>query len=106
MVYGHLSEKVEALRTDLSALRYMQDKPKSPKLFEVLALPGGGEFKVGQFWRDCKRKRRCSGPPYARLLDNAVLGEDYRAPQGRRGTRERSLKVIRLFDSTVMLLIP
>ena len=97
---------MEALRTDLSAWTYMKGRRKFPTQNAVTQLPGGGEFKVGQFWRDCKRKRRCSGPPYARLLDNAVLGEDYRAPQGRRGTRERSLKVIRLFDSTVMLLIP
>ena len=53
---------------------------KPPPDREVLPLPGGGEFKVGRFWSDCKSGRKCSGPPYARLLGNAVLETDYRAP--------------------------
>ena len=73
---------MEALRTQHSALRYMKDRRKPPKQKDVTQLPGGGEFKVGQFWRACKRKRRCSGQPYIRLLDNAVLGADYRVHRG------------------------
>ena len=77
-----LGEKVEALRTNLSALRYMKDRQTPPKQKDVTQLPGGGEFKVGEFWSHCKQMRRCSGPPYARLLDNAVLGADYRVHRG------------------------
>ena len=50
------------------------------KYNEMTQLPGGGEFKVGKFWDNCKRERRCSGPAYAQLLGNAVLGADYRGP--------------------------
>ena len=74
---------METLRTQHSALRYMKDRQKPPKQKDVTQLPGGGEFKVGQFWADCKRYTKCGRPAYARLLDNAVLEADYmyRVPQ-------------------------
>ena len=67
----------------------MQNRLKPPKHSDVTQLPVGGEFKVGRFWMGCKSDKRCSGPPYARLLDNAVLEADYRAPQRSAAHQER-----------------
>ena len=70
---------VSDLRSHQFVLVWMEGRTKHPKQRVTTRLPGGGSM-VGRFWSDCKTERRCSGPPYARLLDNVVLGTEYRAP--------------------------
>ena len=42
-------------------------------------LEGGS--RLGNFWDHCKSERRCSKPPYDRLLTNPVLRADYHSPR-------------------------
>ena len=68
--------KVQAARTEPSALRLMEGRNMTPKFFDTTELPGGA--KLGLFWNNCKRLRRCGRPPYDRLLTNLMLRENYR----------------------------
>ena len=61
----------------MSALVWMGSRAEPPKEREQARLPGGGP-KVGHFWMDCKRLRRCGTPPCDRLLTSPVLRTDYR----------------------------
>ena len=68
--------KVEAIRSQTFALRLMEGRKAPPKQADPTELSCGG--KIGAFWQNCKRKRRCERLPYARLLANPVLAADYR----------------------------
>ena len=74
--------KVETVRTQPPALRWMESRDKAPTQRDSALLPGGG--KLGWFWNNCKRLMLCGRPPYDRLLTHPVLRADYRThlPRG------------------------
>ena len=53
----------------------MVGKTEVPVARNRVELPGG--VAIGNFWRYCKRLKRCGRPPYDRLLNNPVLRTDY-----------------------------
>ena len=61
------------------ALRWMGDRTHPPRFMEQTILDGGA--RLGMFWSGCKTKKRCTAPPYNRLLTNSVLRADYRITQ-------------------------
>ena len=69
--------KVQAARTQLAALKLMQGRIVVPKKRDPAELPGGS--RIGLYWVECKRRRRCGRPPYDRLLTHPVLRADYRS---------------------------
>ena len=62
----------------VSAMGWMEGSTEPPKWNDTTPMAGAG--KLGRFWLDCKRERKCGRPPYDRLLDNPVLRADYHAP--------------------------
>ena len=73
-----VTKNVKHLWAELPALRLMRDRTHPPRSRDTTILDGG--TKLGPFWSDCKRKKRCTRPPYDRLLANPVLRADYRYP--------------------------
>ncbi len=67
---------MDHLRSELPALRWMGDNGHPPKHKNPTVLDGGA--RLGRFWAHCKWERRCTKPPYDRLLTNPVLKADYR----------------------------
>ena len=59
-----------------SALRWMERQAQPPKCREQTILDGGA--KLGVFWSNCKRRKRCARSPYDQLLSNPILRTDYR----------------------------
>ena len=80
----HPNVKIQAARTQPSALKLMEGRERAPKKRDTTELPDGS--KLGLFWMECKRLRRCGRSPYDRLLNNPVLRADYRTQH--HGTRE------------------
>ena len=68
--------KVQAVRTQLSALELMKGRATVPKHIDPTVLPGGG--KLGRFWTNCKIRKACENVPCDRLLSNPLLKIDYR----------------------------
>ena len=66
---------VKGLRTQPSALRWMERREEAPRYEDPTELPGGS--KLGRFWTNCKSLRWCGRPPYNRLLANLFLKADY-----------------------------
>ena len=73
---GRVEKNVDHLRIEPPALRWMKKRVELPKYNDQTALDGG--TKLGIFWVNCKRGRRCSKQFYDRLLTNPVLRADYR----------------------------
>ena len=68
--------KARTVWDQLPVLELMKSNGKAPKHSDATELPGGG--RLGNFWDNCKSKRRCEGIPYNQLLVNPVLRDDYR----------------------------
>ena len=74
----HPNAKVQAVRTQPSALKLMEGRERAPKWGDTTVtteLPDG--CKLESFWKECKSRRKCERPPYDRLLINPVLRADY-----------------------------
>ena len=64
---------------ELPSLRWMRNRSQPPPYRDETVLDGGA--KLGNFWSDCKRRKRCAKYPYDRLLTNPVLRADSRYNQ-------------------------
>ena len=67
---------MDHLRAELPALRLMRGRVHPPRQKDTTILESGA--KLGIFWSNCKRKRKCSEVGYNSLLTNPVLKADYR----------------------------
>ena len=71
-----VAQNVSDLRIQPAVLGWVEKRTTAPRQRETARLSSG--TKLGFFWDDCKRARRCSRPPYDWLLSNPVLKTDYR----------------------------
>ena len=55
-----LSSKVDAVWTQPSALKLMEGRERAPKWCDTTELRDGS--KLGIFWSNCKRRKKCDGP--------------------------------------------
>ena len=75
----------------------MRDRAHPPRNRDTTILEGGA--KLGWFWSDCKRDKRCTRPPYDELLTNPVLRADYHnSRSGIRGPRTNGSWEVSLTD--------
>ena len=81
---------VRDLRAEPPALGWMEGRARPPKRGDKTRLPGGGPM-VGPFWDKCRSQRKCTRPPYDRLLSNPVLKADYHVTDSDMGEQQPSL---------------
>ena len=101
--YYHRAKKnADHLRSEQPALRWMRGRTQPPKHRDQTRLDGG--TNLGAFWGHCKSLKRCTKPPYDRLLTIPVLKADYRhstsATKNMRGSREGQGGSLRILNRT------
>ncbi len=72
-----VKRNVSHLRTEPPALRWMGKRIHLPNMRDPTVLEG--VTRLGMFWNCCQTTKRCTKPPYDRLLTNPVLKADYRS---------------------------